>query len=95
MLRKACMALERGSCLELYYPDHVRRCIEVHAVGFDDQQRPAIFGWQVMGSVGEPGWTLLPLADVREVDISGYWSEAPRPGYAQSDVRLSRVLCSL
>ncbi len=95
MLEKACLALDRGCCLELYYHDQARRCIEVHAVGFDECQQPAIFGWEVMSAAGASGWTLLSLAGVREVDVSGYWSEAPRPGYDRSDVGLAQLLCSL
>jgi hypothetical protein len=96
-VERACVALEEGRCLELYYVGS-SRLVEVHAVGFDHDDRPVILAWQPQRDVngdGEPGWKLLHLDETRKVSVSGYFTEAPRPGYASGDTRIRRLIAQL
>jgi hypothetical protein len=86
----ACDALEAGRCLELRYRDELL-CVEVHAVGYDAAGAPLLHCWQRVGYAGE-GWRTLPLGEARVIDIAGYFSEAPRPGY-RLDTAMATILC--
>lgn len=95
-VQRASEALERGSCLELYYPDH-SMVIEPHAVGFDKSDHPALLGWEVLarGMTPRGQWQFLRLDEMSKVEISGYFSEAPRPDYQQNDPRFDRIIRQL
>ena len=86
-VQRALEALEKGCCLELYY-DEGSHLVEVHAVGFDADDRPVVQAWD-SGSADR--WSLCHLDRTRKVAVSGYFSEAPRPGF-EVDSRLVRVL---
>ena len=91
-LRTACDALERGVCVDLRYRGEFLR-VEVHAVGFDQDEKPLLYGWQRVGPTGG-GWRLIRLADADSVEDSGYFSEAPRPGYSL-DKTILQVVCEV
>lgn len=92
---RACTALEKGCCLELHY-DGWSRMAEVHAVGFDADDRSLILAWltEAHNDRDPAGWQLLYLDETRKVAVSGYFSEAPRPGYIPDD-RMVKILCAL
>ena len=89
-------ALEMGCCLEIYYDG---LCIigEVHAAGWDKAHNPAVLLFEKSDSacehVGE--WRFVSLEAARGLDVSGYFSEAPRPDYQPSDRRFDRICCSV
>ena len=91
-LRMACDALERGVCLDLRYRGEFL-CVEVHAAGYSPDSEPLLYCWQRVGSTGG-GWRLLRVAEVQSIDDSGYFSEAPRPGY-RLDGAISKVVCQV
>ena len=96
MLRTACQALETSCCLEVYYDG--RSIIgEVHAVGIDKSHKSAVLIFETFDTACDQSgdWQFLPLDEVRELDVSGYFSDAPRPGYRRSDKRFEKVLCEL
>ena len=93
-LELACQALQRGSCLELFYEEH-NRCLEVHAVGLGFDDRPLVLGWEVRTGAEPEHWVVLPLDEPTAVDVSGWWSEAPRPGFVRDDRRFARILCQI
>jgi hypothetical protein len=91
-LRAACDAMARGVCLDLRYRGEFL-CVEVHAAGYDQDSEPLVYGWQRAG-LTEGGWRLIRLADAEAVEDSGYFSEAPRPGYSL-DKAISKVVCEV
>jgi hypothetical protein len=91
-LGTACDALKRGVCLDLDYGGELL-CVEVHAVGYNVPSQPLLYGWQRVGFTGGE-WRLLRLAEARHVEDSGYFSEAPRPGY-RLDGAISKILCQV
>jgi hypothetical protein len=93
---RASEAIERGLCLELYYPDR-SLIVEPHAVGFDAKGRAWLLAFERYGGADPtPGnWTFLPLDETRNVAVSGYFSQAPRPLYRRDDPRFDRVLRQL
>jgi hypothetical protein len=84
-LALALEAIERGSCLELFYGGN---CIVIdpQAVGHDHQGRPLILGVERSSEDFAPlaKWLLLRLDTARLVDVSGYLSEGLRPGWERS-----------
>ena len=96
MLETVCEALVKGCCLEIYYEG---RCIigEVHAAGWDKAHNAAVLLFETADTacehVGE--WRFISLDDARNLDVSGYFSEAPRPDYQPSDRRFERICCSV
>jgi hypothetical protein len=90
---RACEAIDKGCCLELYYDDH-SLIVEVHAIGFDAEGRAWLVAFERFGG-GDPGpgaWTFLPLDETKRVAISGYFSAAPRAGYCRDDPRFDRIV---
>ena len=91
-VKTACAALERGSCFECRYrSEHL--VVEVHAVGYGADGTPLLQGWQRVGFSGG-GWRIVKLNDARDPEISGYFSEAPRPGYRPSEA-IAEVICQV
>ena len=91
-LRLACDALKRGVCLDLRYRGEYL-CVEVHAAGYNLDHEPLLYGWQRVGITGG-GLRLVRLAEAHGIEDSGYFSEAPRPGYAL-DGSISQILCQV
>jgi hypothetical protein len=93
---KACEALERGGCLELYYADK-SVLVEPHAVGVDGQGRAWLLGYERYGAAdaASGGWVFLSLDETRKVDVSGYLSNAPRPGFRRDDPRFDSIIAQL
>ena len=96
MLQTVFEALEKGCCLEIYYDG---LCIigEVHAAGWDDARDPAVLLFEKFDTACEHAgeWRFVSLKNARSIDVSGYFSEAPRPGYQRSDGRFDRICCSV
>ena len=93
-LEVACEAVARGSCLELDYQSGFV-IFEAHAVGFDHEHHPAVLGWEHQSPADwqHGKWSLLRLDECSNVSVSGYFSEAPRPGWARSDRRFEEIIC--
>jgi hypothetical protein len=91
-LRIACDALERGVCLDLRYRGELL-CVEVHAAGYGRDAVPLLYCWQRVGITGG-GWRLVRIAEAQGIGDSGYFSEAPRPGYSL-DGAISRIVCQV
>jgi hypothetical protein len=89
-LRVACEALEKGVCLEVRYR-HENLCLEVHDAGYGRDGEPLVHGWQRVGPSGG-GWRLVHLKEARNPSVSGYFSEAPRPGYRPNPA-ITEVVC--
>ena len=74
-------AIERGSCLELFYGSH---CIIVdpQIAGSDFDGHPMVLGVERSSEQDAPlaQWLLLRLDEARLVDVSGYLSEGLRLG---------------
>lgn len=96
MPQAACEAMERGRCREVYYDEH-SVIGEVHVVGLNKAHKPAVLLFEKFDTAREHcgEWRFLPLDDAREIDVSGYFSDAPRPGYRRSDERFEMILCAL
>jgi hypothetical protein len=93
---RACEALDRGCCLELYYPGR-SALVEPHAVGLDAAGRAWLLGFERHGAAdpGPGSWVFLPLDEAGKVDVSGYMSLAPRPGFRRDDPRFATILAQL
>ena len=89
-LKLACEALERGSCLEMEYRGE-SLLLEVHDAGYAADGEPLLHAWQRVGPKAR-GWRLVHLRDARSPSVSGYMSEAPRPGYCPAPA-ISEVVC--
>jgi hypothetical protein len=83
---RACDAVAKGCCLELYYVNH-SVVVEAHIVGYDEMYRPAVLAWERSDSfTGHPGeWRFLHLDEMRKVAVSGYFSTAPRVGFNRGE----------
>jgi len=82
LVHTACEALRSGHVLELIY-DGYSRFVEVHDVGFTDDDNPIMRAWQVSGGIGndEPvGWKILRLAEASEAVVTHQASLAPQRG---------------
>jgi hypothetical protein len=93
----ACEALRSGHVLELQYDDY-SRMIEVHAVGFTDDDNAVMRVWQVSGgSVGNApvGWKLLRLDEASGASVTQQRSMAPRDGYKADDPVMNVITCQL
>jgi hypothetical protein len=91
-LALAIEAVERGSCLELFYGVH---CIVVdpQIAGYDHQGHPILLcvarGDDELAPLAQ--WLILRLDEARLVDVCGYWSEGLRPGWELSAERFATV----
>ena len=93
----ACAALRSGHVLQLRY-DGYTRDVEVHAVGFTEDDNAVMRVWQVAGgSVGdEPvGWKLLRPDEGVEAVVTTERSMAPRAGYNPADPIMKVITCQL
>ena len=93
----ACEALRSGHVLELRY-DGYSRLVEVHAVGFNDDDNAVMRVWQVSGGSmnSEPvGWKLLRLDEAADAVVTQQKSLAPRPGYKPGDPVMQQMTCQL
>jgi hypothetical protein len=93
----ACAALRSGHVLQLRY-DGFTRDVEVHAVGFTDDDNAVMRVWQVAGGSisNEPvGWKLLPLEEGVEAVVTTARSMAPRDGYNPADPVMKVITCQL
>jgi hypothetical protein len=91
----ACAALRSGHVLQLRYEGYTRD-VEVHAVGFTNDDNAVMRVWQVAGgSANEPvGWKLLQLDETVEA-VGTERSMAPRPGYDPADPVMKVITCQL
>ena len=89
-------AIETGCCLELYF-ERYSMIVEPHAVGTDRFGRSLLLAFErcmdALPTLGQ--WLFLPLDKARMVEVSGYLSEAPRPGYRPDDSRFIQILSQL
>jgi hypothetical protein len=93
----ACAALPSGHVLRLRC-DGYTRDVEVHAVGFTEDDNAVMRVWQVAGGSGsnEPvGWKLLPLDEAVEAVVTTERSLAPRSGYDPADSVMKVITCQL
>jgi hypothetical protein len=93
----ACAALRSGHVLQLRY-DGYTRDVEVHAVGFTNDDDPVMRVWQVAGGAGsnEPvGWKLLRLDEFAGAVVTTERSMAPRDGYNPADPIMKVITCQL
>jgi hypothetical protein len=93
----ACAALRSGHVLQLHY-DGYTRDVEVHAVGFTNDDNPIMRVWQVAGGSGsnEPvGWKLLRLDETTGAVVTTERSMAPRDGYSPADPIMKVITCQL
>lgn len=93
----ACEALRSGHVLELRY-DGFSRMVEVHDVGFDEDDNPIMRVWQVSGGVSnnEPvGWKILRVDEPWEAIVTHQRSLAPREGYNPGDAIMKVITCQL
>ena len=96
-VQTACEALRSGHVLELRY-DGYSRMVEVHDVGFTEDDKPIMRVWQVSGGVGnsEPaGWKILPVDEPWEAIVTPQRSLAPREGYKAGDTVMKVISCQL
>jgi hypothetical protein len=97
LTQTACAALRSGHVLRLRY-DGYTRDVEVHAVGFTEDDNAVMRVWQVAGGSGsnEPvGWKLLPLDAAVEAEVTTERSMAPRAGYNPADPVMKVITCQL
>ena len=96
LTQTACAALRSGHVLQLRY-DGYTRDVEVHAVGFTEDDNAVMRVWQVAGSVSnEPvGWKLLRLDEAAEAVVTTERSMAPRAGYNPADPIMKVITCQL
>jgi hypothetical protein len=97
LTQTACEALRSGHVLELQY-DGYSRMVEVHAVGFTNDDNAVMRVWQVSGGsvCNEPvGWKLLRLDEARGAHVTPQRSQAPRDGYKHGDPAMKIITCQL
>ena len=86
-----------GHVLELIYEGY-SRFVEVHDVGFTEDDNPIMIAWQVSGGIGnnEPvGWKLLRLDEASGAVVTHQRSLAPREGYKPGDPVMKLITCQL
>ncbi len=96
-VQTACDALRSGHVLQLRY-DGYTRDVEVHAVGFTQEDNAVMRVWQVAGGSvsNEPtGWKMLRLDEATGASITKQRSLAPRPGYKSGDKAMKVITCQL
>lgn len=91
-IKRAMSAIENRRCLEIYYPD-LTVTLEIHAVGQDEEGRACVLGYAIAnGANPEPNtWKFIELHTAKDVDVCGFFSEAPRPDYIRNDSRFSSI----
>jgi hypothetical protein len=97
LTQTACAALRSGHVLRLRY-DGYTRDVEVHAVGFTEDDKAVMRVWQVAGGSvsNEPvGWKLLHLDEAAEAVVTNERSMAPRAGYNPADPIMKVITCQL
>jgi hypothetical protein len=97
LVHTSCEALRSGHVLELRY-DGYSRFVEVHDVGFTEDDNPIMRAWQVSGGIGnnEPGgWKVLRLDEASEAVVTHQRSLAPREGYKPGDAVMKVIACQL
>src|ERR1700674_881338 len=97
LVHTSCEALRSGHVLELRY-DGYSRFVEVHDVGFTEDDNPIVRAWQVSGGIGNNetvGWKLLRLDEVSEAVTTHHPSLAPREGYRPGDPIMKGITCQL
>jgi hypothetical protein len=97
LVQTACAALRSGHVLELQY-DGYSRLVEVHAVGFTEEENPIMRVWQISGGIvnEEPiGWKLLRLNEATRAVVTNQKSLAPRPDYQTGDKVMQVITCQL
>jgi hypothetical protein len=84
-LSLAMEAMERGSCLELYYGANCL-VVDPQVVGYDHQGRLLLLGIERTSEHLAPlaKWLHLRLDSARIVNVCGYMSEGLRPGWDSS-----------
>lgn len=93
----ACEALRSGHVLEVRY-DGYARMVEVHAVGFTNEDNPIMRVWQISGGSvsNEPvGWKLLRLDEATDAIVTHQKSLAPRQGYKPGEDVMKVITCQL
>jgi hypothetical protein len=96
-VQTACEALRSGHVLELQY-DGYSRLVEVHAVGFSEEDNPIMRAWQIRGGAGdkEPiGWKILRVDEASGAVVTDQRSLAPRPDYQAGDKAMKLITCQL
>ena len=96
-VQTACEALRSGHVLELRY-DGYSRMVEVHDVGFTEDDNPIMRVWQISGGVdnNEPaGWKILRVDEPWEALVTHQGSLAPREGYQAADPIMKVITCQL
>jgi hypothetical protein len=96
-VQTACEALRSGHVLELRY-DGYSRMVEVHDVGFTEDDKPIMRVWQVSGGIGnnEPvGWKILRVDEPWEAIATHQRSLAPRDGYKAGDPVMKVITCQV
>ena len=97
LVNTACEALRSGHVLELRYKGY-SRFVEVHDVGFNEDDNPIMRAWQVSGGIGnnEPvGWKVLRLDEASEAVVTHQRSLAPRKDYKPGDPVMKVITCQL
>jgi len=90
-------ALHAGKRLLIAYHGF-SRMVEVHAVGYTEEDHAVMLVWQVEGgslSNKPVGWKLLRLDEVRRLGLTEEPSAAPRPGYNGGGKAMLKTLCRL
>jgi hypothetical protein len=86
-------ALERGSCLEVYYG---HRCVVIdpQVVGLDAEGHPIVLGVERLSERVAPlaQWLVLRLDNASLVDVAGYLSEGARAGWDRGNARFSKIV---
>jgi hypothetical protein len=97
LVQTACAALRSGHVLDLHYGDY-SRLVEVHAVGFAEDDNPVMRVWQIGGGIVniEPtGWKLLRVDEATGAVVTEQKSLAPRPEYQAGDKEMQVITCQL
>ena len=97
LTQTACAALRSGHVLQLRYEGYTRD-VEVHAVGFTQDDDAVMRVWQVAGgsASNEPGgWKLLRLDETVEAVVTTARSMAPRDGNTPADPVMKVITCQL
>ena len=70
------------------------RSVEPHAVGYDDDGRLTLTGWQLSGKNG-PGLRDFVVKSMRLLTVTGRRFDGPRPDYDHECSAMRRIVCKL